>query len=71
MRGAPQAGFSPTIRKINSRTSFDVGLLPTRVLTLEISLQCKPTLDRVVLLTSQLIPVAEAVICVRGGRISA
>ena len=41
MRGAPQVGFSATIRKINSRTSFDVGLLPTRVLALEISLQYK------------------------------
>ena len=39
MRGAPQVGFSLTIRKIDSRTSFDVGLLPTRVLALEISLQ--------------------------------
>ena len=41
MRGAPQVGFSATIRKINSRTSFDVGLLPTCVLALEISLQYK------------------------------
>ncbi len=39
MRGAPQVGFSETIRKINSRTSFEVGLLPKRVLALEISLQ--------------------------------
>ena len=41
MRGAPHVEFSPTIRRINSRNSFDVGLLPTRVLTLEISLQYK------------------------------
>src|SRR5258708_3728329 len=39
MRGAPQVGFSTTIRKINSRTSFGVGFLPTRVLTLEVSFQ--------------------------------
>ena len=39
--GAPQLGFSATIRKINSRISIDVGLLPTRVLTLQISLQYK------------------------------
>ena len=39
MRGAPQVGFSATIRKINSRTSFDVDLLPTGALALEISLQ--------------------------------
>src|ERR1039458_8396146 len=41
MRGAPQVGFSTTIRKTNSRTSFGVGFLPTRVLTLEISFQYK------------------------------
>ena len=41
MRGAPQVGFSTTIRKINSRTSFGVGFLPTRVPTLEISFQYK------------------------------
>jgi hypothetical protein len=41
MRGAPQVGFSATIRKINSRTSFGVGLLPTRVLAFEISFQYK------------------------------
>jgi hypothetical protein len=41
MRGAPQVGFSLAIRKINSRTSFDVGLLRTRVLAMEISLQYK------------------------------
>jgi hypothetical protein len=29
MRGAPHVGFSTTIRKINSRTSFDVCRLPT------------------------------------------
>jgi hypothetical protein len=39
IRGAPQVGFSATIRKINSRTSFGVGLLPTCFGTLEISLQ--------------------------------
>jgi hypothetical protein len=41
MRGAPHVGFSTTIRKINSRTSFDVGRLPTGLLTLEISFQYK------------------------------
>jgi len=41
IRGAPQVGFSATIRKINSRTSLDVGLLPTGVLALEISRQYK------------------------------
>ena len=39
MRGAPQVGFSTTIRKINSRTSFGVGLRPTGPRTREISLQ--------------------------------
>src|ERR1700694_4793034 len=39
IRGAPQLGFSATIWKINSRTSFGVRLLPTCVRTLEISLQ--------------------------------
>jgi len=39
IRGAPQVGFSTTIRKINSRTSFGVGLLPTWLRTLEISRQ--------------------------------
>jgi hypothetical protein len=39
MRGAPQVGFSTTIRKIHSRTSFGVGLLPSRVLTPEVSFQ--------------------------------
>jgi hypothetical protein len=38
MRGAPHVGFSATIRKINSRTSFDVCRLPTGLLTLEINL---------------------------------
>src|SRR6267378_2920794 len=33
MRGAPHVGFSTTIRKINSRTSFDVCRLPTGLLT--------------------------------------
>ena len=41
MRGAPQVGFSTTIRKINSRTSFGVGFLPTRVPTLDLSFQYK------------------------------
>jgi hypothetical protein len=29
MRGAPQVGFSATMREINSRNSFGVGLRPT------------------------------------------
>ena len=41
IRGAPQVGFSATIRKINSLTSLDVGLLPTGVLAREISRQYK------------------------------
>lgn len=41
MRGAPHVGFSATIRKINSRTSFDVCRLPTCFLALEISRQYK------------------------------
>src|SRR5690349_23697901 len=41
MRGAPHVGFSTIIRKINSRTSFDVCRLPTGLLTLEISFQYK------------------------------
>ena len=41
MRGAPHVGFSTTIRKINSRTSFDVCRRPTGLLTLEISFQYK------------------------------
>jgi hypothetical protein len=40
IRGAPHVGFSTNMRKINSRTSFGVGLLPTRLWTLEISRQC-------------------------------
>jgi hypothetical protein len=39
IRGAPHVGFSTTIRKINSRTFFGVGLLPTCLRTLEISRQ--------------------------------
>ena len=39
IRGAPQVGFSATIRKINSRTSFGVHFLPTCLRTLEISRQ--------------------------------
>lgn len=41
MRGAPQVGFSATIRKMRSRTSFEVGFLPTFLLALEINLQYK------------------------------
>src|ERR1700745_4020246 len=39
MRGAPQVGFSATIRKISSRTSVDSFFLPTRFLAFEIQLQ--------------------------------
>src|SRR5216684_2136490 len=39
IRGAPHVGFSATMRKINSRTSFGVGLLPTCPRTLEIRRQ--------------------------------
>ena len=39
MRGAPQPGFSAIIWKMRSRTSFDVGLLPTGFRTFEIRLQ--------------------------------
>src|ERR1039458_1474809 len=39
MRGAPQVGFSTTSGKTTAGTSFDVGLLPTCVLALEISRQ--------------------------------
>jgi len=39
MRGAPQSGFSATIWKMRSRTSFDVGFLPTGFRTFEIILQ--------------------------------
>lgn len=46
MSGAPQVGFSRTIRKINSQTSLDVCLLPTRILTREISLQYELKLVR-------------------------
>ena len=41
MRGAPQVGFSATIRKIHSRISLQVCLRPSGFLTLEISLQSK------------------------------
>src|SRR5438067_2492288 len=37
--GAPQVGLSATIRKISSRISLGVGLLPTSLRTLEISFQ--------------------------------
>src|SRR5205807_9620563 len=39
MRGAPHVGFSATMRKINSRTSFGVCLRPIGLRTLEISFQ--------------------------------
>jgi hypothetical protein len=39
IRGAPHVGFSTTIRKIHSRTSFRVRLLPTCVRPPEINLQ--------------------------------
>ncbi|HYL16723.1 MAG TPA: hypothetical protein VEV41_27050, partial [Terriglobales bacterium] len=39
--GSPQVGFSATIRKIRSRTSFEILLLPARLLTFEIRLQYK------------------------------
>src|SRR5258708_12322341 len=39
MRGAPQIGSSATMRKINSRTSFDNLFLPSCFLTFEIRLQ--------------------------------
>ena len=39
MRGAPHVEFSATIRKIRSRTSLEIHLLPTCSLTLEISFQ--------------------------------
>src|SRR5258708_39809550 len=39
MRGAPQVGFSATMRKINFRTSPDSLFLPTCFLTFEIRLQ--------------------------------
>jgi hypothetical protein len=35
MRGAPHVGFSATMRKINSRTSFDNLFLPTCFLSFE------------------------------------
>src|SRR5262249_18293702 len=39
MRGAPQLGFSVIIWTIRSRTSFDVGFLPTGFRTFEINVQ--------------------------------
>src|SRR5215472_1659194 len=39
MRGAPQVGFSATMRKTNSSRSFGVGLRPTGPRTREITLQ--------------------------------
>jgi len=41
MRGAPQVGFSATIRKINWRNCFGVCLRPIGLRTREISLQYK------------------------------
>jgi hypothetical protein len=38
-RGAPQVGFSATIRKISSRTSLLRGFLPTAFRACEIQLQ--------------------------------
>jgi hypothetical protein len=50
MRGAPQVGFSETMRKIRSRASLGSLFLPARCRTLEISLEyirkpirCHPT----------------------------
>src|ERR1039458_5472933 len=39
MRGAPQVGFSATMRKIRSRTSLLIGFLPTTFRAREIQLQ--------------------------------
>ncbi len=39
MRGAPQVGFSATMRKISSRTSLLIGFLPTACRAREIQLQ--------------------------------
>jgi len=39
MRGAPQVGFSATIRKIRSRTSLESGLRPTGPVALETNFQ--------------------------------
>src|ERR1035437_7049608 len=39
MRGAPQVGFSATIRKTSSRTSLLIGFLPTACRAREIQLQ--------------------------------
>jgi hypothetical protein len=39
MRGAPHVGFSATILKIKSRTSFEILLLPTTRRALEMALQ--------------------------------
>ena len=41
MRGAPQVGFSATMRKIKSLASFETLFLPTCFLTLEMKLQYK------------------------------
>ena len=41
MRGAPQVGFSVTIRKIKARTSLLTGFRPPIGLTLESNLQYK------------------------------
>src|SRR5260370_9867373 len=41
MRGAPQVGFSATIRRIKARTSLLTRLRPPTCLTLEIQVQYK------------------------------
>ena len=41
MRGAPQVGFSATIRKISSRTSLPIGFLPNGILRRESHVQYK------------------------------
>ena len=46
MRGAPQVGFSATIRKIRSRTSQEILLRPTRLVILDIMLQYRRNPER-------------------------
>src|SRR5712671_1712096 len=45
MRGAPQVGFSATIRKIRSRTSFEILFLPVTGRALEIARQYRANPD--------------------------
>jgi len=45
MRGAPQVGFSATIRKIRSRTSFEILFLPVTRRALEIARQYRANPD--------------------------